>query len=83
MSGQKENGENSEYSWSLPDTERKKMTMAESRVMFPNISHSWQCDGEVLRLHNPKDKDIKGLFKVSQCFLRVSAGRNSHVQPLL
>jgi lysine-specific demethylase 3 len=63
LSSHKENGDSDDFSWNLPDIERKKMTLAESRLMYPNVSHSWICDGEVLHLHNGKDKDMKGLFK--------------------
>lgn len=43
---------------------RRIMTLAESREMYPNVPHSWLCDGKLLRLLDPTCPHNLTLFKV-------------------
>lgn len=38
-------------------------TLTETSVLFPDVPHSWLCDGRLVRLHDP---DHKGNFKLFQ-----------------
>lgn len=40
-----------------------KNTLTESSFLFPDVPHSWLCDGKLLRLHEPGNK---GNFKIFQ-----------------
>lgn len=40
-----------------------KNTLTESSFLYPDVPHSWLCDGKLLRLHGPSDK---GNFKIFQ-----------------
>ncbi|KAB7504262.1 Lysine-specific demethylase 3B [Armadillidium nasatum] len=39
------------------------MTKTESRLLYPNVPHSWLCDGKLLRLHDPLHKDNVTIFQ--------------------
>uniref|UniRef100_A0A7R9ILJ1 [histone H3]-dimethyl-L-lysine(9) demethylase n=2 Tax=Timema TaxID=61471 RepID=A0A7R9ILJ1_9NEOP len=39
------------------------MTMTESKILYPDVPHSWLCDGKLLRLHDP---DHEGNYHVFQ-----------------
>lgn len=41
------------------------MTLAESQKSFPNNSHTWLCDGKLLRLLDPEDPTNCDLFQVN------------------
>lgn len=41
------------------------MTLAESRESYPNNSHTWLCDGKLLRLLDPGDPTNCNLFQVN------------------
>uniref|UniRef100_T1IIC8 [histone H3]-dimethyl-L-lysine(9) demethylase n=1 Tax=Strigamia maritima TaxID=126957 RepID=T1IIC8_STRMM len=38
-------------------------TLSESRLLFPNVPHSWLCEGRLLRLHDPIHKNNLNLFQ--------------------
>ncbi|XP_071828267.1 uncharacterized protein [Apostichopus japonicus] len=40
-----------------------KNTLTESSFLYPDVPHSWLCDGKLLRLHEPSNK---GNFKIFQ-----------------
>ncbi|XP_049547334.1 lysine-specific demethylase 3A-B [Anopheles darlingi] len=33
----------------------RKMTLAESKILYPNVAHEWLCNGKLLRLLDPLD----------------------------
>ncbi|XP_066252444.1 lysine-specific demethylase 3B [Euwallacea similis] len=39
------------------------MTLTESKIMYPNVPHSWLCDGKLLRLSDPLCKDNMKIFQ--------------------
>lgn len=45
------------------------MTLTESKILYPNVSHSWLCDGKLLRLSDPSCKDNNKIFQVRLLFL--------------
>lgn len=42
-----------------------RMELAETEAQFPGAAHRWICDGTVLRLEEPGNKQNLGLFKVT------------------
>lgn len=44
------------------------MTMTESKILYPNVPHSWLCDGKLLRLIDPTHKENNKIFQVSLYF---------------
>lgn len=42
----------------------RRMTNLESCVMYPNVPHSWLCDGMLLRLIDPSHSGNYRLFQV-------------------
>ena len=41
------------------------MVLADSSKMYPDIPHSWLCNGKLLRLHDSSNKDNSDLFHVT------------------
>ncbi|CAG9772614.1 unnamed protein product [Ceutorhynchus assimilis] len=39
------------------------MTLTESKILYPNVPHSWLCDGKLLRLSDPVCKDNNKIFQ--------------------
>ncbi|XP_045460548.1 lysine-specific demethylase 3A-like isoform X3 [Harmonia axyridis] len=39
------------------------MTMTESKILYPNVPHSWLCDGKLLRLIDPTHKENYKIFQ--------------------
>lgn len=39
------------------------MTKTESSLLYPNVAHSWLCDGKLLRLHDPTDTNNIHIFQ--------------------
>lgn len=39
------------------------MTLTESKMLYPNVPHSWLCDGKLLRLSDPAHKDNYKIFQ--------------------
>ncbi|KAL3278601.1 hypothetical protein HHI36_016143 [Cryptolaemus montrouzieri] len=39
------------------------MTLTESKMLYPNVPHSWLCDGKLLRLSDPTHKDNYKIFQ--------------------
>lgn len=39
------------------------MTLTESKVLYPDVPHSWLCDGKLLRLCDPSHKDNYKIFQ--------------------
>ncbi|XP_029645559.1 probable JmjC domain-containing histone demethylation protein 2C isoform X3 [Octopus sinensis] len=40
-----------------------KHTLTETSVLYPDVPHSWLCDGRLLRLHEPKHKNNLPIFQ--------------------
>ena len=40
-----------------------KHTLTETSVLYPDVPHSWLCDGRLLRLHEPKHKSNILIFQ--------------------
>lgn len=40
-----------------------KHTLTETSVLYPDVPHSWLCDGRLLRLHEPKHKNNILIFQ--------------------
>ena len=47
----------------VPKLPQGRQTLTESSVEYPDVPHSWLCDGRLLRLH---DSAHKGNFKIFQ-----------------
>lgn len=41
------------------------MTLTESKVLYPDVPHSWLCDGKLLRLNDPTHSGNYKIFQVS------------------
>lgn len=41
------------------------MTLTESKVLYPDVPHSWLCDGKLLRLNDPSHAGNYKIFQVS------------------
>ncbi|KAG8233060.1 hypothetical protein J437_LFUL012936 [Ladona fulva] len=39
------------------------MTLAESMALYPDVPHSWLCDGKLLRLHDPNNRSNYRIFQ--------------------
>ncbi|XP_074643644.1 uncharacterized protein LOC141900577 isoform X2 [Tubulanus polymorphus] len=45
------------------NTPIRTYTLTETSVLFPDVPHSWLCDGRLLRLHDPQHKGNVKLFQ--------------------
>lgn len=41
------------------------MTLTESKMLYPDVPHSWLCDGKLLRLSDPMHMDNYKIFQVT------------------
>ncbi|ODN04414.1 Lysine-specific demethylase 3B [Orchesella cincta] len=41
---------------------QKTFATTESTVLYPNVKHSWLCDGKLLRLMDPRNPENKSIF---------------------
>ena len=57
-------------SWVDPDTDLKQMKLEETSKLFKS-SHSWLCDGMVLKLADPEAEDNTALFNVNNQNIKI------------
>lgn len=41
------------------------MTLTESKVLYPDVPHTWLCDGKLLRLHDSVHSGNYRIFQVN------------------
>lgn len=56
------------------------MTLTESKMLYPDIPHSWLCDGKLLRLSDPQCSQNYKIFQVCEilAFCNLLSSSSSH-----
>jgi lysine-specific demethylase 3 len=55
------------YNWAQKGREPlpiRIMTLTESKILYPDVPHSWLCDGKLLRLNDPNCEGNYRIFQV-------------------
>lgn len=47
------------------------MTLTESKVLYPDVPHSWLCDGKLLHLTDPMHVGNYKPFQVTICYMHL------------
>jgi lysine-specific demethylase 3 len=59
------------YNWAQKGREPlpiRIMTLTESKILYPDVPHSWLCDGKLLRLNDPNCESNYRIFQVGNGF---------------